>query len=238
MKRGFTLIELLVVISIIAILAAMLLPAITLVRGQARSLSCGNALRQWGMAVQQYSTDWDGLIPGPYADTPSPNYPGRPALWWMMLSYNDPDFEWKAAQCADRKIKNLTGYNSPGFSYGWANGANSASLEWNANTKGWLGNRIAKHRSAVTFLLAERWAYNGVGGDDNWNTDAPYISVPVMGDGASTAAGALRLSHRGRSNYLYIDGHTASHGPRDQCSTDNTNVGNSLNSPNAWRALP
>ena len=238
MRHGFTLIELLVVISIIAILAAMLLPAISLVRSQARSLSCGNALRQWGMAFQQYSTDCDGLLPGPYADEPSPNYPGRPALWWMNLIGNDPDFEWRSAQCADRKVRILTGYNSPGFSYGWANGGNSGSLEWNTGSKGWRGNRIAKHRAAATFLLAERWAQTAVGADDNWHTDAPYVATPVPAGGASTNPGALRLSHRGRSNYLYIDGHTASYGPRDQCSAANTDVGNSLNSPNAWRGLP
>jgi prepilin-type N-terminal cleavage/methylation domain-containing protein/prepilin-type processing-associated H-X9-DG protein len=60
---AFTLIELLVVISIIAILAAMLLPAIGLVRSQARSMGCGSNLRQIGMATSAYAIDNDGLIP-------------------------------------------------------------------------------------------------------------------------------------------------------------------------------
>jgi prepilin-type N-terminal cleavage/methylation domain-containing protein len=61
-RGGFTLIELLVVVSIIAILAAMLLPAIGLVRDLARAQVCANNLRQIGTMVLAYSQDWDGLL--------------------------------------------------------------------------------------------------------------------------------------------------------------------------------
>ena len=61
-RAGFTLIELLVVISIIAILAGMLLPAIGSVRDSARSAVCSSNLRQVGMAMNAYANDWDGLV--------------------------------------------------------------------------------------------------------------------------------------------------------------------------------
>ena len=58
--RAFTLIELLVVITIIAIFAAMLLPAIGMIRESARSTACRSNLRQFGLADQGYAIDWDG----------------------------------------------------------------------------------------------------------------------------------------------------------------------------------
>lgn len=67
--RAFTLIELLVVVSIIAILAAMLLPAISTVRNAARNAVCQSHLRQIGHAINAYSSDNEGqLILGSYKD--------------------------------------------------------------------------------------------------------------------------------------------------------------------------
>jgi prepilin-type N-terminal cleavage/methylation domain-containing protein/prepilin-type processing-associated H-X9-DG protein len=62
--RGFTLIELLVVVAIIAVLVAILLPAVNAAREQARTLQCLANMKQIGLAENQYADDYmDILVP-------------------------------------------------------------------------------------------------------------------------------------------------------------------------------
>jgi prepilin-type N-terminal cleavage/methylation domain-containing protein/prepilin-type processing-associated H-X9-DG protein len=62
--RGFTLVELLVVIAIIGILIALLLPAIQAAREAARRAQCSNNLRQIGVALHSYASQYKTFPPG------------------------------------------------------------------------------------------------------------------------------------------------------------------------------
>jgi len=61
-RSGFTLIELLLVIGIIAVLAALLLPAISRAKERARTVACLNNLKQLGLASQLYAADNGGML--------------------------------------------------------------------------------------------------------------------------------------------------------------------------------
>lgn len=60
---AFTLIELLVVVSILALLMSLLLPHLKLAREQARTAVCSSNLRQIGVGIYTYWTEWNGRVP-------------------------------------------------------------------------------------------------------------------------------------------------------------------------------
>jgi len=83
-KKGFTLIELLVVIAIIALLMAILMPALQRVRKQAKDTICRSRLKQWGLMFAMYTQENDGYFNEGfgYAD----HHAGQPNAYGLWMN--------------------------------------------------------------------------------------------------------------------------------------------------------
>ena len=85
-KRGFTLIELLVVIAIIAVLMAILMPALRRVKEQGRMVSCLATLKQWNIIAAMYTEANDGKFWDSDDNTP---------CYWFPRYMDDDIKDWK-----------------------------------------------------------------------------------------------------------------------------------------------
>lgn len=90
-QRHFTLIELLVVVAIIAILAAMLMPALAKAREYARSVSCLANLKQIGMSYMFYADDHDGYMPPSWGSNDHPVPAAGPTSRWGWQNQTKPN---------------------------------------------------------------------------------------------------------------------------------------------------
>ncbi len=196
MRRAFTLIELLVVIAIIAILASMLLPALTRAKSQSSAAYCLNQMRQIGLATLMYADDNDGCLP---RSTHSALANGQLPWAYALLPYlrgkefTRPDSAWTNIFATYYRCP-----KGPKEVMDWSYGKSVYPELTAQETGGPTWNRLFQiPRPVATVIYGEK-----LGG-----SMADHFMAHFWNDGGQPEVDQTR--HNGKSNYLFCDGHAA-----------------------------
>jgi len=213
MRRAFTLIELLVVISIIAVLAAMLLPAIGMVREAARGSVCASNLRQLAMAHLGYAGENSGVVAVAYYWAPAGAYTDA---WDQVLYPYYDDHKLLACPANRGATSYATGrfaaYGGPASVTGWrsysmphfAGGIDQRALAYSGGSPGTDGSAaLSRVSTSTTGLIAEYWDRTvcvGVSTIANNQLNAPAGCI-------IRNSSHLTGGHRGKDAWVFCDGH-------------------------------
>ncbi len=211
MKRNkrFTLIELLVVVAIIAILAALLLPALAQARGKAHAIKCMNNLKQWNASAHHYTDEYNEYI-FPREPTSQDSTP-RPKTWFYVASplvyyYLGPittalNLKWNLSgtsfnACPSRPNELYSASNSWRYFSYIANGLVTHNDKLGGS--GAMRNlKLNQVRSPSQIILIS----------ESVDFDLTYGIKDYMN--LSTYKNCLATIHSGGSNVLWVDGHTS-----------------------------